>query len=306
MPIFNNYSQAVPPEHENIPTMVTFGKDAKTSFGDDDFCQIFFFVAPEDYKGAVYLRVYDPDIGGNLDELIGKFNTKTQFSIYGGREAITHPDAIKEHPSGNYKRGVQLASATFDDKSTYDEKWYTFGPFNPKEGELSKEYGGYVFKIVAEGLKGDDGNNYKYFLSSSGEDNRPIEGSNLFTFEYTFALHPVNKSVAHIYPFVDNSVVAIQVHIFDFDNDGIIRLVSVSKKGTNIPVSGEDHWKITTYPITEEEKKTSLDIQIIKTTNVRHNNVSFYITNQYGKTMPFYTIPIGGIPKFKYKIQVEK
>lgn len=306
IPLFQAYSQAVPPEHENIPSMVTFGKEAKTSFGDDDFCQVFFLVIPEDYKGGVFLRVFDPDIGGTHDELVGKFNTKTEFSIYGGKGAITNPDAIKENPTGNYKSGVLLKSAIFDDNNTYDNKWFTFGPFNPKEGELAKEYGGYVFKIIAEGIKGDDGNNYKYFLSSSADNNTAIEGSNLFTFEYTFALHALNKSVSHIYPFIDNSVVAVQIHIFDFDNDGILRLVSVSKKGTPIPASGEDDWKVSTFQITEEEKKTSLDIQIIKTSNVKNNNIAFYITNQYGKTMPFYTIPIGGIPKFKYKIQVER
>jgi hypothetical protein len=304
--VSNIQAQSVPPAHENIPTLVTFGKDAKTSFGDDDFCQTFFLVIPEDYAGGVFVRIFDPDISGEYDELIGKFDTKTKFEVYGGKGAITNQDAIKENPTGKYKSGVLLGEATFDNKTTYDGKWYTMGPFNPKEGELAKEYGGYVFKIIAEGIKGDDGNNYKYFLSNSGEENIPIEGSNLFTFEYTFALHPVNKSVSHIYPFIDNSVVAIKIHIFDFDNDGVLRLISVAKKGTPIPASGDNEWKVTTFPIADEEKKTSLDIQIIKNSSAKNNNIAFYITNQYGKTMPFYTIPIGGIPKFKYKIQVER
>jgi hypothetical protein len=303
---FTTHAQSVPPVHENIPTLVTFGKDAKTSFGDDDFCQVFFLVVPQDYSGDVFLRIFDPETSGEYDELVGKFDTKTKFEVYGGKGAITNPDAIKENPGGKYKSGVLLGEATFDNKTTYDGKWYTMGPFNPKEGELAKEYGGYVFKIIAEGLKGDDGNNYKYFLSNNGEENTAIEGSNLFTFEYTFALHPINKSVAHIYPFIDNSVVAIKIHIFDFDNDGVLRLISVSKKGTSITASGDDKWTVTTLPITDEEKKTSVDIQIIKNSDVKNNNIAFYITNQYGKTMPFYTIPIGGIPKFKYKIQVER
>jgi hypothetical protein len=32
----------------------------------------------------------------------------------------------------------------------------------------------------------------------------------------------------------------------------------------------------------------------------------FYITNQYGELMPFYTVPIGGVPKYKYKIGVKR
>jgi len=35
--------QPVPGKDENIPFLVTFGKDGKTSWGDADFYQIFFF-----------------------------------------------------------------------------------------------------------------------------------------------------------------------------------------------------------------------------------------------------------------------
>jgi len=38
----SSFSQAVPAKEENIPYLVTFGKDAATSYGDDDFAQIFF------------------------------------------------------------------------------------------------------------------------------------------------------------------------------------------------------------------------------------------------------------------------
>jgi hypothetical protein len=31
-----------------------------------------------------------------------------------------------------------------------------------------------------------------------------------------------------------------------------------------------------------------------------------YVTNQYGELLPFYASPIGGIPKFKYKIIINK
>ncbi len=40
------WSQSAPAEEENIPHLVTFGADAERSWGDDDFCQIFFLLVP--------------------------------------------------------------------------------------------------------------------------------------------------------------------------------------------------------------------------------------------------------------------
>jgi hypothetical protein len=302
---FSAAGQLVPPPDENIPYLVTFGKDAETSYGDDDFVQVFFCVLPKEQKTSIYIRVYDPDIGNAIDELIGDANSKCRFEVYGGRGTISSHDARKEGPAGNYKSGTQLASKIFDHKKDYDEKWYTFGPFNPLEGELREEYGCHVFKIIAEGLSGNDGNQYKYFLSTSPDENIAVEGSNFFTFEYTFVLSAKPKSVAHIYPYMDKNVVAIKINTFDFDSDGYLRIVSVGKKGEMAGISGENEWVTSQHTISEEEKKTSLDIQIIKSSEAKNNNMVFFITNQYGKLMPFYTVPIGGIPKFKYKIAVK-
>ena len=69
--------QPVPGKDENIPFLVTFGKEGKTSWGDDDFNQIFFFTIPKDFKQQFYIRVFDPDCGGENDEIQGEFNTKT-------------------------------------------------------------------------------------------------------------------------------------------------------------------------------------------------------------------------------------
>jgi hypothetical protein len=99
--------------------------------------------------------------------------------------------------------------------------------------------------------------------------------------------------------------VAIKINTFDFDSDGYLRIVSVGKKGEMAGISGENEWVTSQHTISEEEKKTSLDIQIIKSSEAKNNNMVFFITNQYGKLMPFYTVPIGGIPKFKYKIAVK-
>ena len=71
--------QPVPSPQENIPFLVTFGKKADTSWGDNDFSQIWFFVVPETYKGQVFIRVFDPDVGGINDELNGVYDSRMQI-----------------------------------------------------------------------------------------------------------------------------------------------------------------------------------------------------------------------------------
>ncbi|MDC3338065.1 hypothetical protein OAW23_09345 [Flavobacteriales bacterium] len=295
------WSQAVPAKEENIPYLVTFGNKAKSSYGDDDYAQVFFFSIPKNHKKPIYLRVYDPDIGGEIDEKAKDFNTKSRFSVYGGKGCITDKEARQTSTLGNFKSGNLLYTKTFGPDLQYDKQWVTFGPFNPSEGEYSADYFGYVFKLVCEGVSGDDGNLYKYFLSSSKDKNVPVEGGNAFTFEYTFRLHDDPKQVSHIYPYIDDKVISIKQSNFDWDSDGGIKIFSVAQWSFPLQVSENDQWVTSQYQIKKQEKGKSLDIRFSKNAakKVRNNNVVFYVTNQYGEFLPFYTVPIGGIPKFK-------
>lgn len=298
------YSQPVPAVEENIPYLVTFGKEAASSWGDDDHCQIFFFTVPMDYKQPFYIRVFDPDCGGQVDEMNVAFNSMTRFSVYGGVGCITEPDARGTNPNGNFKSGTMLANKTFAQQTDYDNKWYTFGPFNPSEGERSAKYGGIVFKVICEGVRGDDGNLYRYFMSVDPDKNIPVEGGNAFTFEYTFRLHSDSWQTSHVYPYIDDKVVSLAQANFDWDSDGYIRIYSVVTFAEELKTSGDDHWSQSQYQIKDAERGKSLDIQFTKdnTLKVNNNNVVFYVTNQYGELLPFYTVPIGGIPKFQGKV----
>ncbi len=301
------FAQPVPAGDENIPHLMTFGPEAETSWGDDDFSQTFFLLIPKDFNKPVFIRVYDPDVGGDIDELNGIFDTKMQYSIYGGKECYTHDDAQETQPKGHYKSGTLLATKTFGEDQRYDKKWYTFGPFNPTEGEFVSKFDGHIFKVICDGISGDDGNLYRYFLSTEYNENRPVEGANAFAYEYSFRMHNNVNEVSHIYPFVDDRTISVKLSNFDWDNDGFIRIVSVARNNQMINVSNEDYWVEDEFKIYEEEKNTSLDIQFIKRKNppVRNNNVVVNVRNQYGELLPFYVIPIGGVPKYKYGIKAD-
>jgi hypothetical protein len=301
------FSQVAPAIDENIPYLVTFGGDSDPAWGDDDFCQIFFCVVPSSQTDPVYLRVYDPDTGGDLDELKGDFNSVINFSIYAGKGCWSDTAAQSIHPTGNYKSGYLLSSKPFGIDPKYDKKWYTFGPFNPLEGELVEKLGGRTFKIIAQGISGDDGNLYKYFLSTSPTENVAVEGGNFFTYKYHFRLSDDQKHICQIYPFVDDLTISIEISNFDWDNDGIIRIFSIAKNGVLCDASGENNWTIRKFPIVTEEKNSTVEIQFMKNQSlqVRNNNVVIAIRNQYGISLPFYVIPIGGVPVYSPKIRMK-
>jgi hypothetical protein len=304
MPVF---SQSAPAIDENIPYLVTFGGDAITSWGDDDFCQIFFCLVPSSQTDPIYIRVYDPDTGGALDEVKGEFNTVINFSIYAGKGCWSDTVAQITNQAVNYKGGYLLSLKSFGIDPKYDKNWYSFGPFNPLEGDYVEKLGGRVFKIVARGISGDDGNLYRYFLSTSPVENVAVEGGNFFTYKYHLRLSDDQKHISQIYPFVDDKTISIEVSNFDWDNDGMIRIFSIAKNGILCDVSGEDNWIIRKFPIVAEEKTSTIEIQFIKnqSVQVRNNNVVVAVRNQYGESLPFYVVPLGGVPVYSPKIQMK-
>jgi hypothetical protein len=302
--------QEVPGKDENIPFLVNFGKNGETSWGDDDFSSVFFFTIPKDFNRQFYIKVFDPDCGGENDEIQGLFDSRTMFSVYGGKGV--DPDKNLQSRglknSDNYKQGNLLASRVFGNEARYDNSYYSFGPFNPNEGDYNEKWKSYIFKIVCEGITGDDGNLYRYFLSREAKADLPIEGGNAFTYEYTFRMWNDTKSIAHIYPYIDTGIVSVKQRNFDWDDDGTILVVSTYKQGIPIPVSNEDDERISTIPVEQAEIGKSLDFQFHKKKEylVKNNNVVVSLENQRGDALQFFSSPIGGVPVYQPVVKISK
>lgn len=298
------YSQPVPNVEENIPYLMTFGKQAETSWGDDDFSQAFFFQVPDDFDQPFFIRVFDPDTGGENDEIAGEFNTRCVFEVFGGEGNWSEPAAKETSPVGNYKSGTLLATRAFTANPRYDNSWFTFGPFNPAQGEYSEMYESFIFKVICEGISGDDGNMYRYYLSTSATENRPIEGANAFAYEYSFRMHNDVEEVSHIYPYVEEGTISVRISNFDWDWDGHIVVISVERQGRDVKTSGEDFWANDELRVEDGEIGTSFDFRFVKANPlVKNNNVVVNVRNQFGDAMPFYTIPLGGVPKYKGEVE---
>lgn len=305
-----SYGQPVPSKDENIPFLVTFGKNGKTSWGDDSFFSVWFFSIPGDYTKPFYVRVFDPDCGGEHDEIQGDFNTRTLFSVYGGAgvDPDVNPDSRGDEKGLNYKKGNLLASRVFGKDARSDNKYHVFGPFNPTDGDFNKKWNSYIFKIVSEGVDGDDGNLFRYFLSADANSDIPLDGANAFTYKYIFRMWNDFKSVAHIYPYIDTGIISVKQSNFDWDNDGKILVVSRYKQGVPVPISSEDNWVNSVIPVEPEEMNSSLDFQFHKKQGdlVRNNNVVVTTKNQRDEALPFYSSPIGGVPVYEPKTNIMK
>lgn len=90
--------------------------------------------------------------------------------------------------------------------------------------------------------------------------------------------------------------------------DGFIRVISVAKNGVLCPVSGDDNWEKKQFPITEKERNTTIEIQLIKNQKIKitNNNIVIVVKNQYCQNLPFFVIPLGGVPVYIPKIRVKE
>jgi len=134
--------------------------------------------------------------------------------------------------------------------------------------------------------------------------NREVEGANAFTYEYSFHLPDAANSVTHLYPFIDKDMVSITQHNFDLDKEGSVLIYSVAKNRHVATSSANNAWSTSKHMIDQEERNTSMDVQIVKKKTSR-NDMVCYLTNQYGDAVPFFSTPIGGPPTFKYKVDIK-
>ena len=300
----NLHAQIVPSPEEGIDFVTTFGSEADSKFGDDDQLQIFFILIPKAVNKPFYVRIFDPEIGGKNDLLVGpSFNTTTRFEVYGGFKAYSNPAARSFVKKSGYDSGKILNTVEFSELNKYDEKWFNLGPFNPREGEYVKEFDAYIFKFIATGISGDDGNTYRMSISLDKDKNSAILGANIFTYNYTFRLKDKPFTVAHIYPFIDTKTKSIRQVNFDFDNEGEIKIYSRTKSGHKVAISNDNESVSSTHIIDKDEQGKTMDLQIVKNQS-RINDMSIYVLNQYNEAVPFFAIPIGGVPQYKFNVTI--
>ena len=75
---------------QEAPLVVTYGPAASTAEGDPDFREVIFLSVPDGLEDRLYLRVFDPDTGGEHDLVYDAADdTQVRFTLFGGEGAYT-------------------------------------------------------------------------------------------------------------------------------------------------------------------------------------------------------------------------
>src|SRR3990167_609322 len=79
----NAFSYKIPATETNIKYLYVFGKYGKKGYGALNEPQVVLLRIPISWTCKIKVAIYDPDIGGSIDEKSGRWDTETRFSIYG-------------------------------------------------------------------------------------------------------------------------------------------------------------------------------------------------------------------------------
>ncbi|MDO8602603.1 MAG: PKD domain-containing protein [Candidatus Omnitrophota bacterium] len=289
----------VPTEQSNVEYFYVFGADGKKTYGAmRNEPQVVFIKVPVSYKGSVQISVYDPECSGSIDEKSDQWDTVTKFSILGGKGAYTSLAEMDEsHIINNkedinfidYYEGDLLTAKTFGEDPQYNKAFYSFRPIDASMGE---ELDGYrYFKIVIEGLAGDDDNLFSLDVSPND--------SEAFSFSPAIRLTEARGAKMALYPAIPSDVAKVMEYNYDLDpTGGSIELISPtrffringSKTGmwakTEINVPSEDSGRTWVYEITKGSQK--------------QGNMALTMLTDKGRSIPIYFTPGKAAPKMVF------
>ena len=280
-----SYAQEEPSQEPS--SLVIYGSEASTREGDNDFIQVIFIEIPEAIQDTLYLRIYDADCGGLHDSQYGVFNTETRFSFFGGSSIFTIPSVKTPFPDeASILTGQLLAQETCGITKFRDNIWYNLCAFLPQQGEKVGDK--YYFKLVVEGLTGNDANVFDIFMSSEPKRNVEVEKAMMFNYSPTIRLpaYGVHAELRFIGP-----TAGLEISVHNFDLAGARMWVETPFR-SKLPVatSGQDSWAESVV-ILEESEQGRLCALLFQGGEEIPNDATCYILNVNGDALPIH-LPI--------------
>ncbi|MBW2562581.1 MAG: PKD domain-containing protein [Deltaproteobacteria bacterium] len=262
--------------------LITYGIDAGTVEGDDDFFQVVFIRMPDEMRDPVYVRIFDADCGGEVDARYhGKFDTRTGFKIFGGKGAYSSPGIRKPTPAKpDLYTGVLLADEEFGENQLLDNSWHTFACIKPEDGEKVGQFR--YFKLVIEGKEGDDGNAFLVTVSSEEHSNTASDEVEIVTFAPTIRL-PRPGVFSEMRFFVPEDVREIVVHNFDLSG-AKIGVDTAFRSNLKVSSSGQNEWKKGVVHLKEIEVGRMCALRF-EGGREMPNDGTFYVTDKHGNLL---------------------
>ncbi len=262
--------------------LVTYGSGASIVEGDNDNVQyIFIKVNPQNKDSLLYVRGFDLDCSSANDLAYGKFNTVTEYSLYGGNGLMQSFDNKAEVSSGlNLANEFLIEKKSISDDSEYDNRWKTL--FDLSDQKLTGNSEPVYFILKVAGISGDDANVFNIVQSVSSFDEYPSDNVELYTYVPTLRLEE-NQEFASIkidVPRTDKIV----VHEFD---------AGKAKETFNTPfrsvklntVSNQGQWVEHSVNLESIEYESTCEL-VFGQGPEQPNDVTFYFTTGEGNFLP--------------------
>jgi hypothetical protein len=278
----------------------TLGPGASPEQGDDDHVQVIFLGVPGGTPGDLYVRVFDADTGGSVDEpgeSPVNWNTTITYTLRGYADAYTLPDARSAHPGpAGINSGTLLTQTVIGDNPAYDNNWeLVFGPYSADDGELVGS--SRVFKLVVEGATGNDGNLYNVALSTDRSTNTAPAGSRVFAYSWTFPLPAALPQRLH--PYVPPGTAFFEQHNWDMDRPAGSMTLHTPIRNIDVPesdISGNGHGASSQYRIDASEDEATWTVTMAFPSPGTWNDLTFWVEDGTGTALAIFACPTMASP----------
>jgi len=262
--------------------MVTYGPAAAIAEGDDDFKQIIFLQIPESVTDSLYLRIFDMDCGNAHDlALGGNWDTQTRFALYGGAGVFSAATMQSPFPNPqDLAAGTMIKNETVGENALRNNEWHTFARFLPNAGE--KADGNYYFKLIVQGLKGNDANVFDVRLSLNDNLNKTPDGARIFTYAPTIRLRKEDP-FASVKFFIPENLQKILVYNFDLAGADVA-FETALRSNLLMTSSGQGEWVKNNVALEKLETGRLCAISFGQGGETP-NDATFYVTDEAGKSL---------------------
>jgi large repetitive protein len=254
---------------------VNYGPKASKNEGDDNYIQVINIELPKDYDGSAFLRLYDMSCGSPEDVVIGNWNSRFRFSAYAGE---LNEDDLLNIPGYRVEINKSiLGRFEIGQDNRFYGKWSNFVDLKKK---LSSDN---IYSLVVEGVDGDDGNNFKVYVSSDSIENKLIPKIKYYSYQPSVALKKNDKELFFkIEPQKEDPEIVI--HTFDLDGTKCYFSTLLRAESLLNP-DMSDRWTSSKYLLrsVESENDCTFDIGV---EYHEDNDITFFITNSSGKKYP--------------------
>ena len=104
--------------------LVVYGRLAASREGDVDHREQIFFSLPADLADRVYLRLFDPEVGGDGDFIYGgSWDSETTFRLFGGAGAFTGAELPEPVADGARAARVGYVPVAGPGKLLQEKSW---------------------------------------------------------------------------------------------------------------------------------------------------------------------------------------